>query len=119
MIKGNCKIFIFLFTGICYCFFSEAQNLIIQGKITDIITDEPLRMASVLLEKGDRMLTDSAGFFRFKTHPGKHLIRVSKIGYRLYERNINEEDFGIRNINIELEPFQNQLDQFVVSGSRE
>ncbi|NDC30164.1 MAG: hypothetical protein EBZ58_04325, partial [Bacteroidetes bacterium] len=71
MIKGNCKIFILLFTGICYSIFSEAQNLIIQGKITDIITDEPLRMATVLLDKGERQLTDSAGFFRFKSQPGK------------------------------------------------
>ena len=119
MIKGRSKIFLLLFTCVCFSFFSEAQNLIIQGKITDIITDEPLQMASVLLDKGERQFTDSAGFFRFKTQPGKHLLRVSRIGYRLYERNLNEEDFGIRNFNIELEPFQNQLDQFVVSGSRE
>ncbi len=119
MIKGKFKIFLLLFTCVCFSFFTEAQNLIIQGKITDIITDEPLKMASVLLDKGEKQFTDSAGFFRFKTQPGKHLLRVSRIGYRLYERNLNEEEFGIRNFNIELEPFQNQLDQFVVSGSRE
>ena len=119
MIKGRSKIYLLLFACVCFSFFSEAQNLIIQGKITDIITDKPIQMASILLDKGERQFTDSAGFFRFKTQPGKHLFRVSRIGYRLYERNLNEEDFGIRNFNIELEPFQNQLDQFVVSGSRE
>jgi iron complex outermembrane receptor protein len=119
MIKGRSKIYLLLFACVCFSFFSKAQNLIIQGKITDIITDKSLQMASILLDKGERQFTDSAGFFRFKTQPGKHLLRVSKIGYRLYERNLNEEDFGIRNFNIELEPFQNQLDQFVISGSRE
>lgn len=119
MIKGSIRIILFIFHCSWFSCTLFAQNLIIQGKITDIITDEPLQMATVILDKGEKQITDSIGFFRFKTQPGKHLLRVSRVGHRLYERTINEEDFGIRTFNIELEPFQNQLEQFVVSGSRE
>ncbi len=119
MIKTILKLSLLAFYLFINCHFLFAQNLIIQGRITDIVNDETLKYVSVSLDKKQQQYTDSAGFFRFKTAPGKHLLRLSRVGYRSVEKNIIDEDFGVRNYNFELEPFNNQLEQVVVSGSRD
>lgn len=97
----------------------QSQNLIIQGRVSDLVTEQNLEFTVVTLNKKISLTTDSNGFFRFKTNPGKHTLKVNRVGYRLFEINFEHEDAGIKNFKIELEPFENTLEQFVVAGSRE
>jgi len=96
----------------------QAQNLLIKGIVLDETSYKPLPATSVSLDKKNIAFTDSNGFFSFSTQPGKHLIKVSRIGYRNTEYLIDEQLSGKREIQILLVPFVNQLNQVVVAGSR-
>jgi len=91
----------------------------LKGIVSDILSDLPLSSVSVLVDNQTKVVTDTNGVFKIKTLPGKHRIRASRLGYRIYESTFEYDYDGIREIKIELEPFVNQLDQFVVAGSRQ
>lgn len=97
----------------------SAQNLVVQGRVSDMVTDESLEFCTVILDKKNTASTDTGGFFRLKTQPGRHTLKISRVGYRVYEVTFEQDEPGIKNFKIELEPFENTLDQVVVAGSRE
>src|SRR5437868_6278955 len=88
---------------------SKAQSLVVQGRVSDVVTDESLRYSTVILDKSKQEVSDSTGFFRIKTLPGKHTLKVVRVGYRNYEITFEYEDFGVKNFKIEMEPFNNSL----------
>src|ERR1043166_7961553 len=98
--------------------FGKAQNLVIQGKITDLVTDRILPFASITFDHNLHYTSDTSGFYRIKTETGRHHIIVRVVGYRNYETIIDEDMEGIKLIDIMMEPFINQLEQVVVAASR-
>src|SRR2546423_259919 len=96
----------------------QAQNLVIQGKITDLVSSQPLVYVSITLDNTIKYTSDTSGFYRIKTAPGKHRIKISRVDYKNYEVTVDEDFEGIKELNVELEPFSNQLEQVVVAGSR-
>jgi iron complex outermembrane receptor protein len=90
-----------LFLGICYLFMSQlalAQTL--KGKITDS-SAAPVASATVALNNSS-VITDEAGNFQFRNlRPGNHVLRVSSIGFRNFEKIISA-DTGF--IEIRLQP---------------
>ena len=97
---------------------AKSQNLLIRGVVLDEQNLMPLVGTSITLDKKIQSLTDSNGFFSFRVEPGKHQIKVSRIGYRNYNQQFEELLDGKKEFQILLEPFVNQLGQMVVSGSR-
>ncbi|MFY8189901.1 MAG: carboxypeptidase-like regulatory domain-containing protein, partial [Bacteroidia bacterium] len=95
-----------------------SQNLIIRGVVLDEQTLKPLQGTSITLNKKFNALTDSNGFFSFRVEPGKHQLKVSRIGYRNFNQQFEELLDGKKEFQILLEPFVNQLGQVVVAGSR-
>ncbi len=95
-----------------------AQNLTLKGIILDAVLFKPIGSTSITLDKLQQTISDSNGVFQFSMVPGKHKIKISRIGYRTYETNFEEQLEGKREIQILLEPFVNQLGQVVVAGSR-
>ncbi|MDZ4667448.1 MAG: TonB-dependent receptor [bacterium] len=95
-----------------------AQNLLLRGKVIDEQTFKPLVATSVYLDKKFSTQTDSNGFFSFTTFTGKHQLKVSRVGYKNFDLNFEEQLDGKREFQVLLIPFVNQLNQLVISGSR-
>lgn len=89
-----------LFLGICYLLFSQlvaAQD--VAGKVTDALTGSPVVGATVELGNLAATITNEQGFFEFKKfRQGYHLIKITSIGYKLFEQNIStpSSDLEIR-----------------------
>lgn len=99
--------------------FVSAQQAKLRGNVIDFATNKPVDFAIVSLDKTKKMYTDSLGGFLFVTKAGKHELKISKVGYRTLFLNVELDEGSSKNIQIELEPFNNQMEQIVVSGSRE
>jgi len=96
----------------------SAQTLTIKARVLNEQNFKAVEGASVIIDKDIKTSTDSFGFFSVKTTAGRHIIKVTAVGYRQFEQLITEESRSLLEIQILLEPFFNQLDQVVVSGSR-
>lgn len=96
----------------------HAQGLIIRGLVIDENSLKPLGSVSVTLDKKYTSITDTNGFFSFSSSPGKHQLKVSRVGYRNFDQNFEEQLEGKREFQVLLVPFVNQLNQVVVAGSR-
>jgi outer membrane receptor protein involved in Fe transport len=99
--------------------FSNAQQAKIKGVVSDLNTQQIVDFAVVSLDKTKQIYTDSLGAFSFVTSAGKHVLKVSRVGYRTLFLNIDLDEGANKNIQIDLEPFNNQMDQIVIAGSRE
>ena len=95
-----------------------SQGLLIKGVVIDENTSLPLSAVSVTLDKKYNTLTDSHGFFSFSVQPGKHQLKVSRVGYKNYDLVFEEQLEGKREFQVALAPFVNQLNQVVIAGSR-
>lgn len=102
----------------CAVFISFAQQAQVNGIIVDQNTLQPVDNAVIIIDKKKQTLTDSLGKFTFAAYAGKHTVKVSRVGYRTYFLNLMVDENAIKNISIELEPFNNQMDQVVIAGSR-
>ena len=79
-----------LFVFIFCCFQLVAQQsatITVKGKITSINQPNPIVYASVSIGPY-KVKSDSLGYYSLKVAPGKYTIRVSAIGYKIYERKV-------------------------------
>jgi outer membrane receptor protein involved in Fe transport len=103
-----------------FCWFQlaaqQSATITVKGKITSINQPSPIVFASVSIGPY-KVKSDSLGYYTLKVAPGKYTIRVSAIGYKIYERKV--ELLGTEYVfDIALEQEINQLDQFVFSGGK-
>jgi outer membrane cobalamin receptor len=110
--------YLLLLTG-CFPLLLYAQTAVIKGKITNIKTGEGLPFASVRANKTNAVTADSLGAFEITTAPGRISLTITLVGYNTYERTIHIADEERLNVQIEMEPRENELDRVVVSGSRQ
>ncbi|MEX2395622.1 MAG: TonB-dependent receptor, partial [Balneolales bacterium] len=92
----------------------------LSGYATDSRTGEPLSGANVGIAGTTRgASTDSDGFYEITNiEPGNYNISATFIGYEPQQRsNINLRSAGNRNINFELSPAAEQLDEVTVTFS--
>ncbi|GLU43030.1 TonB-dependent receptor [Allomuricauda sp. NBRC 101325] len=89
----------------------------LSGKVTDNGT--PLPLANVLL-KGTEIgaATDIDGLFRLENiQEGDYILLVTSLGYLPYQTKISLGALEEKNINIQLEPSAQSLDETVVTGT--
>lgn len=96
-----------------------AQTAIVKGTITHSKTGEPLPFASVKVNQTNTTKADSLGKFLLSLEPGRYVITVSQVGFNTQQQSVRVGFEEKINVNIELEPKQNELDRIVVSGSRQ
>ncbi|HMB40424.1 MAG TPA: TonB-dependent receptor, partial [Balneolaceae bacterium] len=90
------------------------------GYVTDARSGEPLVGANVGLQETTKgASTDSDGFYEIDNiEPGTYIVVATYVGYETQrQNNINVRSAGNRNINFELTPTAEQLDEVVVSVS--
>lgn len=107
-----------LFAGITTC---SAQSTALKGKVIDKTRNEPLAFASVALMKNDSILVSSAmadadGLFALSAAPGIYKLKISFIGYKDINKELQftgkEIDAGI----IYIEESVNELQEVVVKS---
>jgi outer membrane receptor for ferrienterochelin and colicins len=91
-----------------------AQTASISGKV--IANGKPLELVSIRLSNSSLgTITDSSGVFSIKNlAPGSYTIAVSTIGHRKVSKQITLKENENSNLQFELSPLQNQLEDVVV-----
>ena len=101
-----------MFFGICYLLITQsilAQNL--QGKVTDASSGAAIPAATVELENFTLLIANDSGEFTFrKLKPGSYRIKITAIGFRPYEGNVEpsttEQTFTLERINLFMQPVE-------------
>ena len=99
-----------MFLGICYFLLTQtivAQNVV--GKVTDAGTGAPIPSATIELHHFSAVANDS-GKFKIRIPPGTHRIRITAIGFRPYEGDIESSNhetlFSLHRINLFMQPVE-------------
>lgn len=108
----NISLILIFITGLSFTTKSISQNLsLIEGKVTDAKTNEPLSFVSVYLSQSSiGTLTDKNGNYRInKIPPGKYTLVISQIGYEPILKKIeivpeskNQKNFYLKSKPIEM-----------------
>ncbi len=96
-----------------------AQQAKIKGIVLDLVTQKPVEFIVVTLDKKKQIFTDSFGVFTFNTIAGKHILKISRVGYRTTFVTLDLDEGANKKIQIELEAFSDQMSQIVIAGSRQ
>ena len=101
-----------------------AQQSALRGFVTDAVTEGPLQLASVVLERDEVFfagaVTDGDGYFIIRRiPPGQYTLRVSFIGFASYEEAITLPQPENSNALIVLSPAETSLDEVVVEAEEE
>lgn len=108
------KIFLFLIVIVLPL---RAQH-IVQGVVTDSLTNEPLPYTSVYLKgTSEGGMTNDRGQFSFKTYRPEAMLVISAVGYNEYTRLIHPARAG--RITVALSPATYALTEVVVKPKRE
>lgn len=99
---------------------SKPTDAHITGHVLDAQTKEHIPFATIVL-KGSTLATvsDGTGHFLLKNLPvGEHIIEISYTGYITIEKKVTVEPKKTVEVSFELDPQVIEVDQIVVSGSR-
>ncbi len=105
---------LFLLTPL-YGTFGEST---IRGKISDKNTGEPLPGAYVIYGENLGTVSNNDGTYLINTRPGRIRITFQLVGYETLTREINLSDGENAELNVELVLKISEIDQIVVSASR-
>ena len=103
---------------------SQAQQATLRGFVTDGVKEQPLQLASVVLQRGDEVImgavTDGDGYFILRRVPlGQYTLRVSYIGFFPYKEALDLSTVGILNRSLVLTPTEETLDEVIVEAEEE
>ncbi len=97
---------------------SFAQNFVIQGRIFDKNTSEPIHKAFIFISYNYSTYSSNDGYYSIKNLPkGTYNIKVSMLGYKLFETDIKLDSDNLTQ-NFYLEPSPIQLDNVIVTTDR-
>jgi outer membrane cobalamin receptor len=101
------------FTGI------RAQTCIVQGKVLDEQTNEPLPFVNIGI-KGlpTGTFSDSNGLYQIELSRGETVLIISCVGYEKLEKHINVDGRKRFFLDIQMTSISQELSTFVVSGSK-
>jgi iron complex outermembrane receptor protein len=90
------------------------SQTILEGKVTDSNTGEPLAGANVLVPGTQNATTsDAEGHFKFKVGPKVDKIKVSFVGYHTQSINLSD---GSNRLDIRLVPREHNIQEVVIQG---
>ena len=97
----------------------QAQTCIVQGKIMDEQTNEPLPFVNIGI-KGmpTGTYSDGNGLFQIELSKGDIILVISCVGYDKQEKHINVDGKKKILMDVHLTPISQELSTFVVSGSK-
>ncbi|MFY0684925.1 MAG: von Willebrand factor type A domain-containing protein [Balneola sp.] len=85
--------------------FPQIDKVLVQGKVIDADTQQPLVGATISVKEANvYQTTDSKGNFKVFIKPGTYIFEVKSAGYRAKSKKIVVPESGIRNHIISLDP---------------
>ena len=115
--SSNC----FLLTCLLFISFNLNAQVIkpyeIKGQVTDVQTNQPIPGVNILYSDFQGVITDNNGNFSFRTDSTNLGLTVSCMGYKTIQKVI-EIKGNISNVNFELSPQIEELDEIIVSASK-
>jgi len=97
----------------------KGQNCIVQGKVSDEQTHEPLAFVNIgIKEKATGTFSDENGLFRMEVAGKECTFIISYVGYDKVEKHISIDGRNRIILDIELTPTSLELSTLVVSGSK-
>ena len=101
----------------------HAQDAIVRGFVTDAANGQPLELVNVVLIEENGVLrgavTDRDGLFLLRSvDPGRYTLRVSALGYRTHEEDLDLAPEDVRTLELALTQTDLQLDEVVVESDR-
>lgn len=95
----------------------SAQSIVLNGKVTDTKTGEPVQGAVVFISQNHLSYTNNDGNYSISNlKEGSYLLRVSQVGYKTFTETVNVSGVVIKNISLESSPIE--LDEVLVTTSR-
>ncbi len=91
---------------------------IIQGRVYDQSTGNPLQGADVLVRRNQGTITNEGGFYRVSTQPGHVTLSFQYTGYATVTRSLKALDRDTLFLDVGLENKVSEIDQVVISASR-
>ena len=105
-----------LLLGFFNTIFSQTIN--IQGKVSDLKTNQPVSGAFVFINYNYSTYTNNQGIFTISDiRSGKYEIKISRLGYKLYSKELTIESSS-KDLEIKLETSLIELDEVIVSTSK-
>ena len=104
--------FFLLFPGILH-----AQN-VVKGRVSDRQSGEALPEVYVIYGKGLGTIADENGSYSFMPEPGTITVEFKYVGYRSQTRVITVTAGEVYELDVEMEPEAQLIDQIVVSADR-
>ena len=111
-----------LFFSILFLLFNQtasAQKGSIKGVVINQETTQPLADLNVGLEGTTKgAFTDAYGAFEIKNiEEGDYALIISGIGFKRFKKNIQISDTSVVQLNIQMIPVFNELEQVVITGT--
>lgn len=96
------------------------EAAVVRGQVVDAESGAPLPLANVLvLEQNRGTTTGQNGRFRIEdVPPGRHMLRVSYVGFETTRRPVDLAPGDTRTLTIELAPIDMKVDGVTVTGRR-
>jgi outer membrane receptor protein involved in Fe transport len=103
------RLLLFFLFSLLFSFSSIAQS--IRGKVTDVITKEPMVGTTVALkETGKTQFLQLDGFFTFKNlEPGEYTLQFSFVSYKTKQIKVTVTAEKATSVNVTLEPNDQEL----------
>ncbi|MFH0894089.1 MAG: TonB-dependent receptor [Bacteroidota bacterium] len=95
-----------------------AQTGVINGRVTDSKTREPLPGVNVFASQNKGVTTDTNGWYSILLTPGEHALNFSFIGYKTDVQKVKIKVSELKNLNVSLESESTELDGVVVSAGK-
>jgi iron complex outermembrane receptor protein len=97
----------------------KAQTAIVQGKVMDEQTNEPLPFVNIgILGLPTGTFSESNGLYQIEVTKGEVVLVISCVGYEKQEKHINVDGKKKIALDILMTPISQELSTFVVSGSK-
>ncbi|MES2517660.1 MAG: TonB-dependent receptor [Bacteroidota bacterium] len=94
---------------------TEIKLPLIDGKVTDSKTGEPIIGASISLDfKKSGIISDSTGYFQIYLPNGEYIIKVSHVGYNSFRIKLNLKNDT--RLDVQLEDVTKTLEEVIVSS---
>lgn len=110
--------YIYVLFIVLICSGVYSQTSIVSGKITDKKSGETLIGVAIILEDNTGNVTNDKGEYEIKMNPGRHAMNFQYIGYKKDSRTVYIKPGESLELNIELMPETQMLDEIVVSAGK-
>lgn len=116
--RARMKPLLLLLSCLLFSWQAFAQEILVQGKVTDKNNGEALIGVTIRLDDSGGTTTDVDGKYELRAMPGVHKLVFSFVGFEPEVRSIEVAAGGEKVLNVKLSALVRQLEMIVVSAGK-